>query len=312
MATTATTPVRLLIHFFSFFLLLFAGATSAINFRLKNSCTYTIWPVLLSKPNSPQLPNPSTRFYLRPGEANMVFMSQPEWSGFLWARSLCSTVPDGNIFCVTGNNRENSTTLEPTLTATLVDFTITSVATDTQYKVTYSVSLMYGFNVPITVNPIGGIGSYCQATGCTLDLNKGCPDELRVVYGDECVGCNYYSSYADYFEGLCPHAHTSPYNDTSTFACVSADYYDITFCASKFPSTSPVGYETQNQELDKKNKPPKPMRLALKYMGGSISTVLLLVSFRLAVKFVRSRNNTMAEIQLSTSLKASNYLGPTR
>ncbi|POO00822.1 Thaumatin [Trema orientale] len=308
MATAATTPVRLLMHFFSFFLLFFVGSTSAINLILKNSCTYTIWPVLLSKPNSPQLPNPSTRFFLRPGEAKMVFVSPPEWSGFLWARSLCGTDPDGNFFCVTGDNRGKSTTLEPTLTATLVDFTITSVATDTQYEVTYFVSLMYGFNVPITVNPIGGIGSYCHAVGCTLDLNKGCPDELQVVYGDECVGCNYYSSYADYFDGLCPNARTSPYDDTGTFACVSADYYDITFCASNFPSSSPppVRYETQNQESDKKNKPQKPMTLALKYMGGSILTVLLLVSFKCAVKFVRRRNNTMAEIQLAMSLNASN------
>ena len=100
---------------------------------------------------------------------------------------------------------------------------------------------MEGFNVPMTVIPVGGTGTDCRASGCPVDLNKGCPKELSLMQGDECVGCNYSSTsdYSYYFEGSCPKAHTSAYNKSSIFKCFSADYYEVSFCASDFPSTSP-------------------------------------------------------------------------
>ncbi|KAF4401949.1 hypothetical protein G4B88_017461 [Cannabis sativa] len=56
----------------------------------------------------------------------------------------------------------------------------------------YFVSLTKGYNLPMTVAPVGGRGGgRCKASGCVVELIKECPEELRVMYGDVGVGCNF-------------------------------------------------------------------------------------------------------------------------
>ncbi|PON53484.1 Thaumatin [Parasponia andersonii] len=281
------------------------GTDSEINLKIRNSCSHTICPALID-PNSQGLSDAATEFCLTPTEAEMV--AAPERKVILWAQS-CLIQPD--FSCVTGDCGSTGRQRQPTNATTLVEFA--PVAADTQYMMTtYFVSLIEGFNLPITVVPVGGSsGEYCTSSGCTVDLNKNCPEKLRVMCGDEILGCNYNSNYSDYFQRYCPEARTSPYDDT-TLACISADYFEVTFCASNFPSTA--GYETQNQEFIMKNKSPKVRMILFKYLGAAVGavSVVTLVSWKLkcAVKSVNRRNNTTtAEIQFACGMSVSNSGG---
>lgn len=88
--------------------------------------------------------------------------------------------------------------------------------------------------------------------GCSSDLNKKCPSELRVDDGGACnSACGAFgkpeyccngafsnpdtckpSVYSQMFKSECPKAYSYAYDDkTSTFTCSGADY-TITFCPS--------------------------------------------------------------------------------
>ncbi|BBH08032.1 Pathogenesis-related thaumatin superfamily protein, partial [Prunus dulcis] len=119
----------------------------------------------------------------------------------------------------------------------------------------YDVSFVDGYNLPMTVVPEGGTGGNCTTTGCEVDLNVGCPSELKVAASDEGVACKSAceafgdpqyccsgayatpdtckpSSYSQFFKNACPKAYSYAYDDgTSTFTCASANYL-ITFCPS--------------------------------------------------------------------------------
>ncbi|XVF35949.1 hypothetical protein REPUB_Repub19eG0015900 [Reevesia pubescens] len=130
--------------------------------------------------------------------------------------------------------------------ATLAEFTIGSGTQDF-----YDVSLVDGYNLPMIVEPSGGSGP-CLSTGCVNDLNRQCPNELRVGSGEACKSaCEAFgtpeyccsgafatpdtckpSVYSEMFKAACPRSYSYAYDDaTSTFTCTGADY-TITFCPS--------------------------------------------------------------------------------
>ncbi|KAK1373010.1 hypothetical protein POM88_029203 [Heracleum sosnowskyi] len=95
-------------------------------------------------------------------------------------------------------------------------------------------------------------GPYKLQPAGPVDLNKYCPDELKVSNGDACKSaCEAFgkpeyccsgahntpetckpSAYAAIFKMACPRAYSYAYDDlTSTFTCTGADY-TITFCTS--------------------------------------------------------------------------------
>ncbi|XVE56176.1 hypothetical protein DITRI_Ditri03aG0216800 [Diplodiscus trichospermus] len=101
------------------------------------------------------------------------------------------------------------------------------------------------------VEPSGGSGT-CLSTGCVNDLNRQCPNELRVASGEACKSaCEAFgtpeyccsgafatpdtckpSPYSEMFKAACPRSYSFAYDDaTSTFTCTAADY-TITFCLS--------------------------------------------------------------------------------
>jgi hypothetical protein len=122
----------------------------------------------------------------------------------------------------------------------------------------YDVSYVDGFNVPITISPVGGASPrasdryWCGVAGCGTDLNPGCPGALRVMgSGGRIVACNsacnaFHSdqycctgpynatnckpttwpvNYAAYFKSGCPDAYSYAYDDaTSTFSDKDANY----------------------------------------------------------------------------------------
>ncbi|KAI5388037.1 variant 5, Thaumatin-like protein 1 [Lathyrus oleraceus] len=113
----------------------------------------------------------------------------------------------------------------------------------------------------------GGTKGGCSPTGCLVDLNGGCPADLKVARGDgsgDNVACRSaceafadpryccseaYSTpdtcapsvYSQFFKHACPRSYSYAYDDkTSTFTCASANYM-IIFC--------PLPYTRYNYSL---------------------------------------------------------------
>jgi hypothetical protein len=94
----------------------------------------------------------------------------------------------------------------------------------------------------------GGSGYSCTTASCTVNLNPGCPEDLKVRNGANVVACKSdclaynrdefccrgrfndpnvckSSPSAQYFKRNCPKAYSYAYNDgTSTFTCQNTDY----------------------------------------------------------------------------------------
>ncbi|XP_030464186.2 thaumatin-like protein 1 [Syzygium oleosum] len=249
--------VALFLHFLIFWV---TGGNSA-TFTIVNKCGFTVWPGILSGAGT--APLSTTGFALDPGASASVAVPA-SWSGRLWGRTFCSQDPaTGKFACLTGDcgssalECSGSGAVPP---ATLAEFTLNG-ADGLDF---YDVSLVDGYNLPMLVVPQRGAATAagnCTATGCVADLNRACPQELKVTrtgseggvacksacgaFGDPqycCSGAHGSpdtcepSQYSEFFKTACPKAYSYAYDDrTSTFTCASADY-EITFCPT--PSTS--------------------------------------------------------------------------
>ncbi|KAL8516744.1 hypothetical protein ACS0TY_015128 [Phlomoides rotata] len=220
------------------------GANSAI-FRLRNNCPNKIWPAALTGLGSPVV----TGIELSPQAAQNILVSPP-WSGRFWARTECSS-SGGKLSCVTGDCASGQIEcngaggIPP---ASLVEFTLAGA----DGKDFYDVSLVDGFNLPVSVSPEGGS---CPSTSCPADINAGCPSDLAIsgpsgaVVGckSACLAFNQPqhcctgafgtpqtcppTSYSQIFKTLCPQAYSYAYDDkTSIFTCPTGANYVITFC----------------------------------------------------------------------------------
>ncbi|CAI0469335.1 unnamed protein product, partial [Linum tenue] len=109
----------------------------------------------------------------------------------------------------------------------------------------YDVSLVDGFNLPVSVAPSGGTGRNCTTSSCHGNVNAVCPAELAVKGADGSViacmsACDAFhlpqcrpSTYSEIFKGQCPQAYSYAYDDTtSTFSCGGGANYAIVFCPS--------------------------------------------------------------------------------
>ncbi|GAV71820.1 Thaumatin domain-containing protein [Cephalotus follicularis] len=242
------------------FLVLILTGVHSSTFTIINKCSYTVWPGILSGAGTSQLP--TTGFGLQPGQSTSLSIPTG-WSGRLWGRTFCTQDPTTSKFtCLTGDC--GSSTLECSgrgaePPATLAEFTLNG-ANGLDF---YDVSLVDGYNLPMSVSPQGGTGGNCTATGCAVDLNAACPAELKVSDNGESVACKSAclafgdpkyccsgayatpdtckpSFYSQLFKSACPRAYSYAYDDgTSTCTCLGADYV-ITFCPAAGPSTSTV------------------------------------------------------------------------
>lgn len=241
--------------FFGFhLLLLLTGNARAVTFTFSNNCGYTVWPGILS--NAGISPLSTTGFPLQAGESKSV-TTPTNWSGRMWGRTLCSTDSTGKFTCLTGDCGSGQIECSgggAAPPATLAEFTLAG----SNGMDFYDVSLVDGYNLPMLVVPQGGSGGNCTSTGCLVDLNSVCPNELKVMStnGEEtacksaceafgspeyCCSGEYGnpntckpSSYSQFFKNACPRAYSYAYDDgTSTFTCASANYV-VTFC----PTTS--------------------------------------------------------------------------
>ncbi|KAF3441782.1 hypothetical protein FNV43_RR15697 [Rhamnella rubrinervis] len=227
---------------------LFAG-THAATVTFTNKCTYTVWPGTLTGDQKPQLS--TTGFELRTGANRAVDLPAP-WSGRFWGRTGCSD-NSGRFTCTTadcGSGQVECNGNGGAPPATLVE--ITTAANNGQDY--YDVSLVDGFNVPMSVSTQGGTGE-CKTSSCPADVNANCPAELQLKGADGNViacksACEQFkepkycctppndkpetcppTNYSMIFENLCPQAYSYAYDDVnSTFTCSNRPSYVITFC----------------------------------------------------------------------------------
>ncbi|MBA0550742.1 hypothetical protein Golob_021664, partial [Gossypium lobatum] len=113
----------------------------------------------------------------------------------------------------------------------------------------YDISLVDGFNLPLSVTPHGRLLG-CNTTSCAADVNTVCPLELQVKgLGGGVIACKRaclafkqpqycctgaYNSpvtcqptkYSKIFKSHCPEAYSYAYDDkTSTFTCTGGANY---------------------------------------------------------------------------------------
>ncbi|XP_057846312.1 pathogenesis-related thaumatin-like protein 3.8 [Cryptomeria japonica] len=110
----------------------------AVKFDLKNQCGYTVWPAGLPGLGGQQLDQNVTW---------TVDVPAGTQAGRFWARTGCSFDASGGGTCKTGDcGGQLNCTVSGAVLATLAEYT----QSDQDY---YDVSLVDGFNVPLSINP---------------------------------------------------------------------------------------------------------------------------------------------------------------
>lgn len=177
------------------------------------------------------------------------------WKGRFWGRTGCSTAADGKFTCATAECSSGQVTcngngaIPP---ATLVEINIAANGGQDFYDV----SLVDGFNLPMSVAPQGGNApGDCKSSSCPANVNAVCPAELQVKGSDgsviacksACLAFNQPqycctppnetpekcppTDYSKIFKDQCPQAYSYAYDDlTGTFTCSGGPNYAITFC----------------------------------------------------------------------------------
>lgn len=215
-----------------------------------NNCKEDVWPALLGGAGHPSPKDGG--FLLSSGEETVLEVPQG-WSGRIWGRQgCCFDEKTGQGKCETGDcagllKCRGIGGLPP---ATLVEMTLGTSESALHF---YDVSLVDGFNLPVSMKPVGG-GVGCGVAACDADLNVCCPPALAVNgKGKKVVGCksaclaaksDKYCCTGDYanpnkckptvfahlFKVICPHAYSYAYDDSTSLKSCKASRYVITFC----------------------------------------------------------------------------------
>ena len=142
-----------------------------------NNCGFTVWPGISGKP----VLN-ITGFELTEGKSRSLHTPEM-WSGHIWGRTGCTINGSGHWSCATGDCGTgemecNGQSYRPPVTITEINTSI--------YQDSYYVSIMNGFNLPMTVQLTNRHFLY-KKMGCVNDLNRECPPDLQLEGGG---GCN--------------------------------------------------------------------------------------------------------------------------
>ncbi|KAF2288653.1 hypothetical protein GH714_009985 [Hevea brasiliensis] len=140
-----------------------------------NNCNESIWPGVLGGAGH-QTPKDGG-FHLGSGEEIVLDLPQ-KWSGRIWGRQGCSFDKNGKGSCDTGDcsgllHCQGAGGAPP---ATIVEMTLGSSTSPLHF---YDVSLVDGFNLPVSMAPVGG-GIGCGVASCKVDVNICCPSALEV------------------------------------------------------------------------------------------------------------------------------------
>ncbi|CAL5351316.1 unnamed protein product [Camellia sinensis] len=236
-------------YLFCFLFLLYSlSVTNGAQLILVNNCNETIWPGILGGGGQPT-PNDGG-FNLTSGEES-VFNVPEKWSGRIWARQGCHFDDTGKGSCDSGDcsGQLHCRGMGGTPPATVVEMTLGTSSSPLHF---YDVSLVDGFNLPVSMAPVGG-GVGCGVASCGVDLNICCPAALEVRREGKVVGCKSaclamqsakYCCTGDYanpntckptifahlFKAICPKAYSYAFDDSSSLNKCRASRYVITFC----------------------------------------------------------------------------------
>lgn len=230
--------------------------TDGIQLTIVNNCKETIWPGLLGTRGkiTPQ----NGGFRLCSSEQLVINLPQ-NWSGRIWGRQgCCSDEKTGKFSCQTGDCAGllqcNGIGGQPP--ATLIEMTLGTPKSPLHY---YDVSLVDGFNIPVSMVPEGGCsgsGGGCGVAACEADLNACCPSNLVVKREGRAVGCKsdclaaktdrycctgeFANSescratvYGKMFKSICPRAYSYAFDEETGLMTCRAMKYVVTFCPSK-------------------------------------------------------------------------------
>ncbi|KAF5737179.1 Pathogenesis-related thaumatin superfamily protein [Tripterygium wilfordii] len=130
-------------------------------------------------------PTPKNGGFHLGGSEEVVLDLPQKWSGRLWGRQGCSFDAKGKGSCDTGDcsgllHCQGTGGAPP---ATVVEMTLGSSTSPLHF---YDVSLVDGFNLPVSMKPVGG-GIGCGIASCEVDLNVCCPSTLEVKKGDKVI-----------------------------------------------------------------------------------------------------------------------------
>ncbi|XWS67100.1 hypothetical protein CRYUN_Cryun05aG0257800 [Craigia yunnanensis] len=239
--------------FFSIFLYLLAffSISDGEQVILVNNCKESIWPGILGGAGHSTPKNGG--FHLGSGEEVVLDVPQ-KWSGRIWGRQGCNFDSNGKGACDTGDcsGRLQCQGTAGAPPATVIEMTLGSSSSPLHF---YDVSLVDGFNLPVSMKPVGG-GIGCGVASCEVDLNVCCPSAFEVKKGSKVVGCKSaclamqsakycctgeYANpknckptlFAHLFKAICPKAYSYAFDDSSSLNKCRASRYIITFCPPK-------------------------------------------------------------------------------
>ncbi|KAJ4849164.1 hypothetical protein Tsubulata_028904 [Turnera subulata] len=225
--------------------LVLLSATNGEQLIIVNNCNESLWPGILG--GAGQSTPKDGGFHLGSGEEVVLDLPQ-KWSGRLWARQGCSFDESGRGSCDTGDCSGllhcQGTGGEPP--ATVVEMTLGSPTSPLHF---YDVSLVDGFNVPVSMAPVGG-GIGCGVASCDVDVNICCPSALEVRRNGKIVGCKSaclamqsakycctgeYANpktckptlFANLFKAICPKAYSYAFDDSSSLNKCRASRIDL-------------------------------------------------------------------------------------
>ncbi|XP_021887635.1 osmotin-like protein [Carica papaya] len=253
MASSASSSSSSSLLLASTFLILFTLVKSTypgLNITLVNNCPYTVWPAIQPNAGDPVLEKGG--FALHSLTHHSFAAPSQHWSGRFWGRTGCRYA-NGLFSCVTGDcgHRLECNGLGGATPATLVEFSLHHGHNDFS---SYRVSVVDGFNLPLTVTPHEGKG-LCPVVGCRANLLETCPEKLQLRYGhgpvvacksgceafktDELCCRNHYnspqtcraSSFSEFFKHACPSTFTYAHDSSSLLhECSSPRELKIIFC----------------------------------------------------------------------------------
>ncbi|KAJ8645082.1 hypothetical protein MRB53_006830 [Persea americana] len=228
-----------------------AGEMAAFN--VSNKCPFPIWPATASNAGQPEIEGGS--FFLPSGQTHRIHVPSA-WTGRLWARTGCDFNSGTKPACQTGDcdGRLECNGIIGLPPATLVQVALQADKSKLSF---YDVSLVDGYNLPVSVNTWPGAPG-CSIGGCTKNINSACPLELRVLdRSGAVVACksaclafnldvfccrNAYGTpdkckptlYSKMFKDKCPSYYSYAYDSPPPLVSCSSKEFVITFCPSKW------------------------------------------------------------------------------
>lgn len=220
-----------------------------IQLILVNNCKESIWPGILGTAGH-ETPHKGG-FRLFSGEQTVLEVPH-KWSGRIWPRQGCcfnQTTSKGS--CLTGDcaGLLQCNGVGGVPPATVVEMTLGTMESSLHY---YDVSLVDGFNVPVSMAPVGSSAG-CGVAACEADLNICCPTNLIVKRQGKVVACKSAciaaksdrycctgefanpksckpTIFSTLFKAICPRAYSYAYDDSTGLKTCRAPHYVITFC----------------------------------------------------------------------------------